>query len=370
MNRILKALSPARLKWLLIVLPMVLGALYYGLLAADRYESVATVGLRQAGGDGGGALSGAAVLLTGVASPAREDTLYLREYVHSLGLLLRLETRLKLREHYQAPKSDPIYRLWADSPREDFLEYYRKRVTVSLDDMSSTLTLRVQGFEPAFAQALNAAILEESERFVNEYSHKIARDNLAFADGELERAGQRLQKARSALLGFQNKYSLVDPAQQAQAAGLLTTDLQAQISKAETELRNLRSFLQEDAPQVRTQRTQLNSLRAQLSSERQRATGDSKRSDRLNALAIDYQGLQLQAEVAQDAYKTALMGVEAARVESTRKLRSLVVIEPPSTPESAEYPRRFYSLLTLLAGCILIFGVARLTLATIQEHQD
>lgn len=369
MNRLLSLLSPARLKWLLIALPMALGILYFGLLAADRYESVATVGLRQAGGDSS-ALSGAAVLLTGVASPAREDTLYLRDYVHSLGLLLRLEQRLKLREHYEAPTLDPIYRLWASSPQEDFLAYYRSRVSVSLDDVSSTLTIRVQGFEPAFAHRLNAAILEESERFVNEYSHKIARDNLAFADGELERAAQRLQKARSALLAFQNKYSLVDPAQQVQAAGALTTDLQAQITKAETELRTLRSFLQEDAPQVRTQRTQLESLRAQLASERQRATGEGKRSDRLNALAIDYQGLQLQAEVALDAYKTSLMAVEAARVESTRKLRSLVVIEPPSTPESAEFPRRFYGIVTLLAGCFLIFGVVRLTLVTIQEHQD
>ena len=271
MNRLLTLLSPARLKWLLIALPMALGVLYFGLLAADRYESVATVGLRQSSGDGG-AMGGAAVLMAAVGSPAREDTLYVREYVHSLGLLLRLDQRLKLREHYQAPTWDPIYRLWASSPQEDFLDYYRSRVSVSLDDLSSTLTVRVQGFEPAFAHRLNATILEESERFVNEYSHKIARDNLAFADGELGRAGQRLQQARGALLAFQNKYSLVDPGQQAQAAGLLTTDLQAQITKAETELRNLRGFLQEDAAQVRTQRTQLAPLRAQLASERQRLT--------------------------------------------------------------------------------------------------
>lgn len=369
MKQILSLLAPARLKWLLIVLPLVIGVAYYGLFAADRYVSVATVGLRQAGGDSP-MLNSAAALLTGVATPGREDTLYLREYVHSLALLQRLEQRLKLREHYTAPALDQVYRLWQDSSQEDFLDYYRARVDVSLDEQSSTLTLRVQGFEPAFAQRLNAAILEESERFVNEYSHKIARDNLAFVEGELTRASQRLQESRGAVLAFQNRYRLLDPTVQAQAAGALTTDLQAQITKAETDLRSLRSYLQENAPQVRTQSALLDALRAQLNAERQRATGSGQASDRLNALAIDFQALQLQAEVALDAYKSALGGVEAARIESTRKLRSLVVIEPPSTPQSAEYPRRLYSLATLLAGCVLLFGVVRLTLATIQEHQD
>ena len=33
-----------------------------------------------------------------------------------------------------------------------------------------------------------------------------------------------------------------------------------------------------------------------------------------------------------------------ARIESTRKLKSLVLVESPALPESAEYPRRVYSL--------------------------
>ena len=71
-----------------------------------------------------------------------------------------------------------------------------------------------------------------------------------------------------------------------------------------------------------------------------------------------------------DAYKIALSAVEASRIESTRKLKSLVVIEPPSTPEKAEYPRRWYNLLTLLVGSLLLLAIARLVLATIREHQD
>ncbi len=87
-------------------------------------------------------------------------------------------------------------------------------------------------------------------------------------------------------------------------------------------------------------------------------------------LALEFKGLELQAEVALDAYKIALSAVEASRIESTRKLKSLVVIEPPSTPEKAEYPRRWYNLLTLLVGSLLLLAIVQLVLATIREHQD
>jgi capsular polysaccharide transport system permease protein len=62
--------------------------------------------------------------------------------------------------------------------------------------------------------------------------------------------------------------------------------------------------------------------------------------------------------------------VESARIEATRKLKSLVVVEPPVLPEIAEYPRRWYNLATLLVVCCLIYGVVSLVVATIRDHQD
>ncbi len=368
---LLKSLTPARLQILVVAVPMAIAAVYFGLFAADRYVSISAVGLRSSAGETA-ALAGVATLLTGVSAPGREDTFYLRDYMTSLGLLKRLDERLGLRAHYEAPLRDPVFRLWGWSTQEDFLDYYRSRVTVTMDELSSALTVRTEGFDPQFAHKVNSVILEESERFVNDYSHRIARDNLAFAETELARAGQRLQKAKAELLTFQNKNQLLDPTAQAQASGVLTADLQAQISKSEAELRGMRTYLNEDAPQVTALRTQLRSLQEQLALERRRATsGDNdKRSERLNSMAVDFQGLQLQAEVALDAYKIALTAVEAARIESTRKLKSLVVIEPPSMPEKAEYPRRWYNLLTLLVGSLLLLAIVRLVLATIQEHQD
>jgi capsular polysaccharide transport system permease protein len=364
----LKALTPNRLKLVVIALPVLLALLYYTLVAADRYVSISTVALKQAGNDT--PLPGAAMMLAGLNPPAREDSLYLRQYIHSLGLLQKLDAELKLREHYSAEKIDLPARLRADTSREDFLEYYRKRVEVVTDEMSSTLTVRVQGFRPEYAHQLNQRILGESEAFVNELSHSLAREKLQFAETELARTAERLQQAKMAVLAFQTKNKLLDPSVQAKASGALTAEMQGSITKAETELRSLRTFLNEDAFQVKALRSQIEAMRAQMEQERGRATGSGRSSDRLGSLAIEFQGLEMQAKFARDAYKVALAAVENSRIDATRKLKTLVVIEPPTLPETAEYPRRLYSLLTTLVASLLLYGIVRLVLATIREHQD
>ena len=141
------------------------------------------------------------------------------------------------------------------------------------------------------------------------------------------------------------------------------------ITKAETELRSLRTFLNEDAFQVKALRSQIEATRAQLDVERLRATAGTS-NHRLNALTADFQELTAQASFAQDTYKLALTALENARIDAMRKVKSLVVIEPPSKPETALYPRRLYNLVTLLIVSVLLYGIVRLVLATVREHID
>jgi capsular polysaccharide transport system permease protein len=120
---------------------------------------------------------------------------------------------------------------------------------------------------------------------------------------------------------------------------------------------------------VQALRNQVDALRKQLDAERQRPTVGSN-NVRLNEQAAKFQDLLLQAGFAEDTYKLALSAVESARIDATRKQKSLVVIEPPGTPELAIYPRRVYNLVTLFVVCCLIYGVARLVVATVRDHLD
>jgi capsular polysaccharide transport system permease protein len=368
MNAILK-MSARTLKVALIVLPMLLYAVYLVLIAADRYVSESVIAVHQDRGEGA-MLPGAAMLLAGISSGSQQDTLYVREFVHSQDLLLRLDAKLKLREHFNAAGADLPYRLGADDSLERFVNYYRARVNVQYDDRAALLRLRVEGFDAEFAQRLNQAILEDSERFVNESSHRIARERLGFAEGELKGAEQRLFGARNAVLAFQNKNQLLDPMLQAQASGTLVAELEAARSRLEAELNGLRAFLNEDAYPVKALRSRIAATDKQIQTERARATRDGQRGLRLSQMALDFQGLQMQAEFAGEAYKLALAAVENARIEATRKIKSLIVVEPPSRPQTAEFPKVAYNLATLFAICVLLYAIVRLVVATIREHID
>ncbi|HMO46727.1 MAG TPA: capsular biosynthesis protein [Rubrivivax sp.] len=365
----LPQLSPRVLKLLVIGLPLLLTALYLGVFAADRYVSESTLAVKQAGSENV-SLPGAAMLLAGLSPPAREDTLYVQRYIHSLALLLKLDAELKIREHFAASRLDFLDRISRGTSQEDFLQHYRDRVQVAYDDVASLLTVRVQGFDPVFAQQLNRRILEESEHFVNEYSQQMAREKLAFAEGELKSAAQHVQEAKNQLLAFQTRHRLLDPVFQAQASGALSAELQANKARLESSLNALQTYMSDDAPQVRALRAQIAAAGKQAEAERERGTRPSQQGERLNTLAIEFQGLQMQAEFAVDAYKIALAAVENTRIEATRKLKSLVVIEPPSLPQTPEYPRRLYILSTVLAASLLVYAIVRLVLATIREHQD
>lgn len=362
-------LSPRALKLALIGLPLLLYALYLGVLAADRYVSESVIAVRQAGSEGS-SLPGAAMLLAGINPPAHEDTLFLKEFIHSAGLLAILDKKLALRAHFTAETTDLPFRLAGDASLEDFVEYYRNRIEVQFDERSSLLKVRAEGFDAAYAHKLNQAILEESERFVNETSHRIARERLRFAEGELALAGERLQKAKLGILAFQTKHRLLDPSAQALATGTLAAELDGARSKLEAELNSLRAFLNEDAFQVMALKSRIAAMAKQIESERTRATSNTQRGERLNALAIEFQSLQLQGEFARDAYRLALAAVENSRIDATRKIKSLIVVEPPTLPQTAEYPLRLYNFGTLLAICLLLYAITRLVLATIREHQD
>ncbi len=356
-----------RLLALLVFLPMLGSGIYYGYFAQDRYVSTSIITVRRANQDSV-ATGGLAMLIAGAGGNAHEDTRVLRDYVHSLGLMKKLDASLSLREHFESASTDPFFRLWPQASQEWMLEYWRSRVDVQLDEVTGLVTMRVEGFDPVFAQRLNQALLSECEAFVNEVSQRMAREQVGFAQGELDRAEQKLQVERSAMMKFQTVNQMIDPLAQAQATGALTAELRGQLAKVEAEMSAKRAYLKDDASELVSLKNQRAALRLQVSRESRGATQGGRAA--LNGLAIEFHELKTRAGFAEDAYRAALMAVESTRVETARKVKGLVVVEAPTLAERAEYPRRVYNLITVLTVGLLLYAVARLAVATVNEHRD
>lgn len=364
----LSAIKTRGLAFWIVGLPMLVAILYYSFIAADRYVTTSIVTVRQAGDSAAAGAGGLALMLTGSAPGAREETLYLRDYILSLAMLKHLDAKLGVRKAYENQERDPLYRLYPGVSQEWLHWYYRNRVSVGFDDVSSLLTIQVEGFDPAFAQAMGAEILAQSERFVNDISQRMAREQMAFSEAEMLKARLRFQNAKARLLDFQNRHRILDPAAQAQANVSLVGQLEGEIAHKEAELKALLSYLQDDAHQVVSKRHELAALKSQL--EKERIKSAPGQGEHINTLASQYQDLMLEVAFAEEAYKAALTAMETTRVEASRKLKSLVVVDPPAKAEIALYPRRIYNLVTLLVALTLLYGITRFALATIRDHRD
>ncbi|EAK0446250.1 capsule biosynthesis protein [Campylobacter lari] len=340
---------------------------YYIFIAANRYVSESVLSVKSTTGDSG-AITGIAALLTN-NSFSSEDITFLKSYIHSLDMLNILEEKIQIRELYQKQKLDFFYSISSSADQEDFLKYYQNRVKIVQENSANgLLRVEVEGFDPQSAHLIASTIVKESEKFINEISHKAARDQMQFAEEELLQFKKRYQKAKDELLAFQNKYGVFDPLKQAEGTLKLIAELESKIAAKEAELLMMQSYINDNAPQIVTIKSEITALKKQLQKEKSKVSSP-KSSQKLNDLAAKFQDLTIEAGFAESAYTAALKAYESARIEALRKIKQVVIVQSPSLPQSAKYPEALYNILTAFMILSLIYGIVKFIKMIIEEHR-
>ncbi|EDP6893639.1 capsule biosynthesis protein [Campylobacter lari] len=340
---------------------------YYVFIAANRYVSESVLSVKSTTGDSG-AITGIAALLTN-NSFSSEDITFLKSYIHSLDMLNILEEKIQIRELYQKQKLDFFYSISSSADQEDFLKYYQNRVKITQENSANgLLRVEVEGFDPQSAHLIASTIVKESEKFINEISHKAARDQMQFAEDELLQFKKRYQKAKDELLAFQNKYGVFDPLKQAEGTLKLIAELESKIAAKEAELLMMQSYINDNAPQIVTIKSEITALKKQLQKEKSKVSSP-KSSQKLNDLAAKFQDLTIEAGFAESAYTAALKAYESARIEALRKIKQVVIVQSPSLPQSAKYPEALYNILTAFMILSLMYGIVKFIKMIIEEHR-
>jgi len=350
---------------LFVFLPTALATAYYGAVASDQYESFAQFAVQSSElqpSIGIDLLAG----LSGASGTAR-DALAVRDYVLSRDMLQRLEKEHAFIAHYKNPRQDPLSRLRRDASFEDAYEYFDGKVSADFDQVSTSITVRVRAFDANSATLFAQSILTYSEEMVNSLSDRERRDRTAYAETQVKIAETRLIKARQVIVELQQKHGDFNPLQTAVATMTLRTQLEGELAKARAELLQLKSFMNEDAPQVRAANEKVKSLSVQVSGESRRLVDPSKPSGLNNSFA-DFEGAAVEKEFAQKAYETAMATLEVARADAARQHRYVAVISNPSTPDESTYPHRIRSILAALVLSILVWGVSTMIVAVVREH--
>jgi capsular polysaccharide transport system permease protein len=341
---------------------------YWSLIASDRYVSEAHVIIQRTDFAGGQATDFSS-LLAGAGGGNRADQLLLRDHLLSVDMLKKLDARLNLRAHYSDKSHDLLSRMWSGkTPQERFHRHYLSRVSVEFDDYAGVLVIKAQGYDPKTAHAITSMMVEEGEHTMNAMAHQLARDQVSFVEKQVAQLAERFQAARQEVLAYQNKKGMVAPQSTAESLVAVVNRLETQRTELQARRSVLLGYLAPQAPGIVEIDLQLAAVEKQIAQEQARLTAPNGKT--LNSTVEEYQRLEMAASFAQDVYKTALVALEKGRVEATRTIKKVTVLQEATLPEYPEQPARLYNIVMSILVTLLLAGVVCLLVAVIRDHKD
>lgn len=351
-----------------IAIGAVLTVFYWGVIASDRYVSEANVIIQKTDTATGPVIDMSSLLgLSGMNGVTRPDQLLLREYLLSMDMLKKLDAALNLRSHYSDWRRDPISNMWF-TDMEWFHRHYLSRVSVDYDDFAGVLRIKAQAYDPETAHAIASMLVEEGERYMNEIGHELAEVQVAFLTTQVEDAKQRFLEATQALLNYQNREGLVSPQATAESINTIVAQLEGRRSELQTQLASLPKSLIKNHPNVRMLQQSIAAVERQIAQEKSKLASTSGRT--LNYTVEEFERLNMDVTFTQEVYKTALIGLEKGRMEATRTLKKVSVLQAPSVPEYPMQPRRIYNTIVTLLLAAMLAGIVKLLEGIVRDHVD
>jgi uncharacterized protein involved in exopolysaccharide biosynthesis len=260
-----------------------------------------------------GALAGAAGAAAGVRNPADQYVALLQ----SQSVQDRLIERFDLLKLYDV----------------DFKVEARRELTsnsrISAGKRDSFITIEFDDEDPKRAAAVANAYVEELRKLTARLALTEAQQRRLLFEGHLDATRKKMSAAQKALMasGYSEGSIRAEPRASAEAFA----KLRAEATAVEVRLQALRSYLSDDAPEVKIASSQLAALRAQLTRSE---TGGSAKSQ---ANYIDaYRDFKYQEAL----FDLLSRQYEAARIDESREGAVMQVVDTAQPPEKKSKPRR------------------------------
>ncbi|WP_336973488.1 chain-length determining protein [Alcaligenes sp. PF14] len=351
-----------------ILILAVLTSAYWLIFASNRYVSEANVIIRKTDSVGAPSFD-LGMLVSGVATVDRANQLLLRDYLLSVDMLKKLDESLDLRTHYSSSDHDVVSRMWfQDASLEWFHRHYLRRVEVEFDDFSGVLRIKVQAYNPEMAQAITQQLVQEGERYMNVLGHEMAQVQVDFLVTQVDQAQERFQKASQDLLNYQNEAGLLSPQATAESINAIVAALEGQRAQLQTQLASLPKSLDRDHPNILMLKQSLRAVDQQIKQEKLKLATPS--GGTLNAYVEEFYRLDMNVKFTQELYKSSLTALEKGRIDATRMLEKVSVLQSATLPEYPMEPRRLYNTLVTLLLALILAGILKLLKSIVLDHVD
>ena len=352
-----------------VVAGIVLGV-YYFLLAAPFYVSEASFSIRGREEQSAavsllGALGGGAA---GNSAPTSTDTAELQTYIQSYEMAERLDQQFHLRDVFSQPRLDFLNWMPRNASKNEYLNFYKKTVHISIDHDTNLINVKVKTFDPKLSQAMAAAILRMSSDYLNNLSAIVRRDTLRSSEQELRDAEDNVRKARLAMTAYRASTGTLDPAASALATSAGISAMQQEQLQLQADLTGLLSFNRPNSAVVQQAKAKIAGLQQQIDQEKSRI-GDTKAVNNITERLRTYEGLQISSDYADKQLVAALSSYDAARTVANQRERFVVPAVAPNLPDVASEPHRLSSFLEAMLVLVAVYGIVALAIAGVRDHQ-
>jgi capsular polysaccharide transport system permease protein len=365
-GQVLMSLFISATFWVMVVIPSLAGVLYFGFMASDQFESeikFTVTGAEAPALDGIGAL-------TGIPSTnAIQDTQIVANHLHSRAAVEILEQKLNLRSIYSDPSVDWFMRFNKDKPIERLVKYWQAMTQISIQMPAGIISIKVRAFAPEASRDIGAALIDISEKLINEMNDRMNRDALSLSESELARSSQRLSQARLNLEKARNSEGVLDASRAAEGVSKLINETKSSLLQMQQEYRTQLRVVSENAPQMMALKARMNATQGQIAElESQLTQRNPGGSTSLSSSLLRFSELELERQISEKLYAGAVASLEIARMTSERKKMYLNTFISPSLAQEARYPRRVLAIFLTVLASLLAWGVTVGSAVLVRNH--
>ena len=365
----LKALAGANRFFLgIVILPTLLVAAYYYLIASDQYESGADFVVKRSETSASGKDVGQLLGFSFGSSATTSEAYIVSEYLTSHDAVAKLVKEDRLVARFRPKGVDWISRIWSDHPTpERLLKFYRRQVTIDQDLTTGITHLRVRAFSPTDAYHLTSKLLSMGEQRINAINARTYRDQVASSQRDLVDAEEAMIKIQSQMTQFRRDQQDINPIGTGQAQITLVSNLTARLVESRSRLQAMASLISPSSPQYRALAMQARALEQQVAAQSAKiAGGDDSTATSLGG----YEALNVQREQTTRRYAAAAAQYEQAKVEAKRQQLYLIRVVDANLPVKSLYPERGTIVLTVFLSLLIAYGVSWLLWAGVKEHSQ
>lgn len=354
-----------------VLVPGLIAAVYYFLIATGQYISetrmvVRTIGVSERFDtsekrDGRSIVGGDSLT---------QDSYIVANYLESPQIVRKLETEIGLRSFFSKDGIDPLSRLSSNASFEDLHKFWMKQVDTYVDGPSGIIILTVRAFSAEDTVAISRAALAASEEMIDKISEKAKKDLVSRVEEGMVASLEEYRKALDRLREFQNKTGILDPVSSAKMANAIISKLTEEKLGLMVNLNALEAADADNTARGRQLRRSIQALDEQIQLRQNSLAGQKATEEtQLSSSLTEFSRLETRRIVTQALYEASVRNLDTAKSTALKRTTFMSIFSDTHLPEQPEYPDRFSEWIILTAGLFTLWMTGTLIWMSIEDHR-